>query len=262
MKDSENVDIIIKSYMRFEVVKELILSIRKYYPNNRIVIGDDSECFDANIEKEIKKMNVEIHKLTPHVGLSAGRNYLVNQVNTNYFLYLDDDHLIIDDMFIEKMINCSKRNSSTITSASVLDGPGNWWYGHFSLKNRILIRNFYITKLKEFQVRFCPNFFLGITKDFHDNNLKWDENLKLGEHDDFFLRVPSKLKIFHLKENLIKRSNKREYSDDYNKKRWDRMELFRKIVREKYGFKGDPKINKIKHNGGVPPTVPLRNCVL
>ena len=258
MRDAEKVDIIIKSYMRFDVVRDLVASIRKHYPHNRIIVGDDSESFDASIEKEINNMGAEIHKLPPHIGLSAGRNYMVKQVTSEYFLNSDDDHLILDGMFLDKMLDCAKRNAATINSASVADGPGGFWFGHFTIEDNILFRNFYKTELKEFQVRFCPNFFVGKTADFVNSKLQWDEQLKLGEHDDFFLRVPSNRKIFHLKEALIRRSHNREADPEYNKKRWDRMTLFRKIVREKHGFKEDPKTRQIEHNGEVPPTVPLR----
>jgi hypothetical protein len=258
MRESDKIDIIIKSYMRFDVVRDLVASIREHYPHNRIIVGDDSESFDPNTKNELEDMDVEIHELHPHTGLSAGRNYMVKQVKSEYFLNSDDDHLILDKMFLDKMLDSAKRHKATINSASVSDGPGNHWFGHFTIEDNVLFRNFYKTDLKEFQVRFCPNFFIGKTDDFHKNNLQWDERLKLGEHDDFFLRMPSNLKVFHLRESLIRRSHNRESNPEYNKKRWDRMKVFRKIVREKYGFRADPENRQIEHHGEKPPTVPMR----
>ena len=258
MRESESIDILIKSYMRFGLVLELVKSIRNHYPSNRIIVGDDSEEFDSQAKNDLENMNVEVHHLTPHIGLSAGRNYMVRQVKSDYFLNLDDDHIILDSMFLDKMLDCAKRNNATINSASVLDGPGSFWFGHYTIEDNVLFRNFYDTDLGEFQVRFSPNFFIGKTEAFRKHRLKWDERLKLGEHDDFFLRVPSKLKIFHLKDPIIKRSEKRESNPEYNIKRWDRMEQFREIVRNKYGFNSDPETRKIKHDGSIPPTIPVR----
>lgn len=268
-----NVDIVIKSFMRHNVLIELIESIRSRY-QCRIIVADDSEHVDASVESSLAKLNVELHRLPFNVGLSAGRNYLVKQVTSPYFVLFDDDLLVTEDNFIDEMLDCLLRNAATIVSASVHDGPGIRWFGHFTIEDDILWKNYYITDLPEFQCRFCPNFFIANTEHFRKNRISWDERLKIEEHDDFFLRFPSFLKVYHLKKAMIKRSPHRLENLAYNEFRYSNQP-YKELFLQKYGLKSElpwvdvpeeerhtrmgrvPGGRNIKWDGGEPPVLKM-----
>jgi glycosyltransferase involved in cell wall biosynthesis len=237
-----------------------------------VIVADDSPSLPDFIGPALQRFQVELHHLTFNVGLSAGRNYLVDQVTSPYFVLFDDDLLVIEDDFIEEMLDSLKRNGATITSASVEDGPGKRWFGHFTVEDHVLWRNYYLTNLPEFQCRFCPNFFVANTEHFRKHKICWDEQFKIEEHDDFFLRFPSTLKVFHLKKAMIRRSPHRLENPKYNEFRYSN-EPYKKMFLRKYGLKSElpwvqvpeeerhtrlgrvPGGRNIEWTGGVPPVL-------
>jgi len=75
---------IIKTFQRPQFLDRLIRSIRKYYPELRIIVGDDG--FEPS-----PRSDVEYVRLPLDIGTSAGRNALLERVETPYYLLLDDD---------------------------------------------------------------------------------------------------------------------------------------------------------------------------
>jgi GT2 family glycosyltransferase len=249
----QDIEIIIKSHLRQNLLIDYLNSIRECF-DGRVVVADDSPMTQGH-RATIQGM-AELHDLEDDVGLSAGRNYLVDQVKSDLFLLSDDDHIINSPTFLDEMRDCMDRHQADIVSASVLEGPGSRWFGHYTLDGSVLTRNLYQTDKNEFRCRICPNFFLARTQLFRDRKLRWAERLKMGEHDDFFLRIPNVVKIIHYKKPMIRRSPKRESNPDYNVKRWEKMEEYRAIVRKKYGLSEDIVLNHIQWDGGEPPPVP------
>lgn len=74
---------IIHTFKRPDCLSRLLESIKEYYPNTPVIVYDDSE-FDR--------------------GLSWGRNHLVSQVKTKYFLLLDDDFVFTNETKIERLV--------------------------------------------------------------------------------------------------------------------------------------------------------------
>lgn len=255
---ASSVEILIKSFMRFDVLKEYVESIRGCYPDNKIIVADDTGWFDKKCENELLGMGVEIHKLPEDVGLSAGRNHLVKQVKSPYFLLTDDDHIVLNENYIDEMMDCLLRTNASVASALTEDGVCSYWFGHFTIEDGFLWRNFYETELKEMEVGFCPNFFVADTEKFRKSSLMWDEKFKMVEHDDFFLRKPKSLKITHMNKAMIRRSGKRESNPNYNAKRQSNLMHYKGLLRSKYQLLGDPKERKITWDGGIPNHVPRR----
>ena len=74
----------------------ILHSIHRRYPGMRIVIADDEYVGVAKEEwhrlmEPINDLNVSYVQLVPGVGLSAGRNALVEACETTYLVVLDDD---------------------------------------------------------------------------------------------------------------------------------------------------------------------------
>jgi GT2 family glycosyltransferase len=185
---------IIKTFQRPECLNRLIRSIRKYYPELRVLVGDDgiqpSPCDGEE---------VEYFRLPVDIGLSAGRNALLEQVKTPYFLLLDDDVEFYRRTTIEHLIR--------IVDQGCLD---------------IAAGNCRKTKRKLLLLRSKPQPFHGLF-DFRDNELRlvcghhgqgdgyllcdiahnfyvaradairtmgaWDPELRQNDHTEFFVRA-------------------------------------------------------------------------
>ncbi|KAI9361626.1 hypothetical protein DFJ73DRAFT_28732 [Zopfochytrium polystomum] len=134
------------------------------------------------------------------IGLSAGRNRMVDKISTKYVLTLDDDFIFTKDSSIEALIHALETKDKdglhydiaagknpadeerfdidfcgifTITESRVLSlGPGDRGSPHAGCHH----------------VDFVPNIFVART-DLLRDRLRWDELLKLGEHEDFFIRA-------------------------------------------------------------------------
>ena len=216
----ENITFIVKTFERFYCIKRLVKSIYRYYPNAKILIADDSEkSCKAYLERKYARKELKVYELPKDVGLSYGRNYLLDRVETEYFCLLDDDFV-----FDEKTdINTALEMMRERTEVDILGGYFRNYIATMGIKpylRRILRRikrkkepfrpYNYIGELKldsDNQVLYCNyitkqfpdyeivdivhNFFVARTCVIRDRN-RWDEELKLQEHTAFF--VMAKLK--------------------------------------------------------------------
>src|SRR5262249_48067864 len=88
--------IIIKTFQPPACLDRAIRSIRKYYPKVHIIVADDG--FEPALRND-----VEYIRLPTDVGVSAGRNALLERVKTPYFLLTDDDVEFRPQTKIEKL---------------------------------------------------------------------------------------------------------------------------------------------------------------
>ncbi|KAJ0058015.1 hypothetical protein NL108_007237 [Boleophthalmus pectinirostris] len=122
---SSQVTITIKTFLRYNNLKVLLSSIRRFYPNITVIIADDS------IEPEkITGENIQQYIMPPAQGWFAGRNLAVSQVTTKYFLWADDDFEFTESTKIEKMVEVME----AVPELDVVGGSveGNQFY--FSLE--------------------------------------------------------------------------------------------------------------------------------
>ena len=88
---------VIKTFQRPRSLDRLIASIRRFYPELKILVGDDSFVPSPH-------HNVDYLRLTPDVGVSAGRNALLERIETPYFLLLDDDLEFTAETVIQRLM--------------------------------------------------------------------------------------------------------------------------------------------------------------
>ncbi|XP_018426744.1 PREDICTED: beta-1,4 N-acetylgalactosaminyltransferase 2 [Nanorana parkeri] len=119
---SSLVTITTKTFLRYEKLRELLRSLRLYYPDIKVIVADDNE----NIEK-IEDPNVEQYIMPYAKGWFAGRNLAVSQVTTKYFLWVDDDFLFTEQTKIEQLVDVLEGTDLDIVGGNV---EGN----HFSFK--------------------------------------------------------------------------------------------------------------------------------
>ena len=89
-------------------MQRLVRSIREYYPQISIIIADDSPASLIN-ESEIvhqleKDENIRYFKLPENNGWNSGRALLISQVETEYFVSLDDDWIFNNATKIDEML--------------------------------------------------------------------------------------------------------------------------------------------------------------
>lgn len=206
----DNVTFIIKTYERFYCVKRLVKSIYKKYPNAKVLIADDStlSCKSFFNEKYPDK-DIKVYELENDCGLSAGRNYLVDRVKTEYFVLLDDDFVFdkktdvkkAEEIIIDKNLDILGgyiRNYTEINNIPThikcliqrlikYEKPANYLGTiNYDKKTKTLQVDY---KRKEFPLYtesdIVLNFFIARTNVVRDRN-RWDDELKLQEHTAFF----------------------------------------------------------------------------
>lgn len=257
MKD---VTFIIKTLERPYCLNRLVKSIFKYYPDARILIGDDSEVSCKKmIEKRFPSKNITVYELPYDCGISYGRNFLVKKVETPFFVLLDDDFEFDKKTKIEYGLSILKEKGLDIGGGyfrnyhpiyTLLDLPK---YFAKCLLRRIQDYNYlgfidyneqygelkvrYHTKLfPEFKrVDIVHNFFIAKTDVIRERCL-WDEEIKIHEHTPFFLKAKiNGLSIGFIKEMSVKHKPIRakkynSYRDRNYVKEWMRLYKISRFV--------------------------------
>nr|DBA22271.1 TPA: hypothetical protein GDO54_013310 [Pyxicephalus adspersus] len=119
---SSLVTITTKTFLRYDKLRELLRSIRLYYPNMKVIVADDNEK-----PEKIEDPFVEQYIMPYAKGWFAGRNLAVSQVTTKYFLWVDDDFQFTEDTKIEKLVEVLEGTDLDLVGGNV---AGN----HFSFK--------------------------------------------------------------------------------------------------------------------------------
>jgi hypothetical protein len=190
----DNVTIAIKAFEKPRSLNRTLKSIRRRYPDIRILVADDS-ARPLPIDDPL----TEVHRLPYDVGLSAGRNHLLSLVTTPYVFVTDDDHRFTRETRLETLL--------ALLESHGLDIVG----GRLYYRRRIFF--YLVRKYLDFQMNFeesgrtlrcvkvdmttgadwvrchvVSNLFLAKTDAVRSID-GWDPRLKLGEHIEFFLRA-------------------------------------------------------------------------
>ncbi|XP_070554318.1 beta-1,4 N-acetylgalactosaminyltransferase 1-like [Ptychodera flava] len=95
----KKVTVVTKTFERYECVDRLVRSVNQYYPGMQILIADDSE-----IPEEIVGSNVQQFIMPYKEGWFAGRNLVLSQVKTKYFVWVDDDFIFTENTKLENFL--------------------------------------------------------------------------------------------------------------------------------------------------------------
>lgn len=192
MVDLSQVTAIIKTFHRPRSLDRLIRSIRRFYPKLAIAVADDGFT-------PTPKRDVDYLRLATDVGLSAGRNALIRHIRTPYFLLLDDDLEFTRETRIERLFNLVAGGVADIAGGDYyrckrkLLFVRSWWqpyHGnfHFQDGNLRLVRESESSDSGYQRCDLVHNFFVARTADVLSLG-GWDEELKLNEHVEFFVRA-------------------------------------------------------------------------
>lgn len=115
--DVSQLTAVIKTFERPYAVKRLVNSIRRQYPDLIIFVVDDS--------KEPNPLEGVNHIIMPYdTGISIGRNEALDQLESPYFLLLDDDFVFSHRQKLGELINYMERNQQVdILGGKCIDLP-------------------------------------------------------------------------------------------------------------------------------------------
>ncbi len=116
-----------------------------------------------------------------------------------YFVYCDDDYVFTESTKLEKLEGLLNSNPSvSIAGGRCVDfgnalrpGPSM-----LNVKNGTMTRKFLPETDDDVGCDMTSQFFMGRTKFFQANDVRWDERLGLkGEHEMFFWTFPGKVVV-------------------------------------------------------------------
>jgi SAM-dependent methyltransferase len=187
-----NVTAIVKTYEMPKSVRRCVESLRKFYPKIHIIVLDDSR-------KPSPVPGCENICMTYEVGLSSGRNIMLDRVKTPYFILLEDDFVFTPETNIRKMYRSMKKNGLDLVAGAVRNtGPKPTIMDYRGIigisEGRLLVERKHRAELTDcLQYDLVLNFFLASTDAIRD--IRWDDRLKMSEHLDFFLRAMDRITI-------------------------------------------------------------------
>lgn len=223
--------IIIKTFERKNALSRLLKSIEKRYSTIPIIIVDDSKkAYSKYILNKYKDLNIKYIVEDFDIGLSKGRNILINNVETDYFLLCDDDFEFDERTNLEEAFRLYKLHKADILGGTVYNRfylnsvysvlwslkdirrlkkviKKEEFCGIYNGKYKINDKNIELLINKnadEFKneeayiTDICSNFFIGDTKKIKQIGGWTPEILKVGEHEFFFLKAKkNKLKVLY-----------------------------------------------------------------
>lgn len=94
---------LVKTFLRDNYLFDCVASLRETYPDMPIIVADDGDPSDEKEEK-LRSLGVnEYLRLPYNLGISVGRNTLVDACNTQYLLLSDDDLFFTPESGVEKL---------------------------------------------------------------------------------------------------------------------------------------------------------------
>lgn len=248
---NSRIAICLTSFLRDNLLYTTLQSIADFLPENCIVLiadqGYSSSEKTLNCDYFSSLMTCERLFLSFDCGLSSARNQLVERaqaLNYDYCLITADSIQFTDKYDFIPYISFLESNVDYGIVGFNLNNR-QAWEGELEL---ILNSNFLVKQLnietasfisyqniKFYNCSVVRNFFLAKTQCLLDN--RWDDDLKLCEHEDFFWRLKqTKWKVFYtdsLSARYVKSQNK-----EYNEYRQRMYSEFKTLLMRKYKLSG------------------------
>ncbi len=201
--DLRDVTAVIKTFERPQRCRELVDSIRRFYPELAIIVVDDSR-------QVVPIPNVTAHIMPYDSGVSAGRSEGLKLVNSKYVLNLDDDFVFFQHTDVLAAVKIMNRyDEIDLMGGMVIDLPlyithesrGSDLFNHST--ESIVPPGQLVGGLKVHDK--VANFFIARADSLR--NVDWDRGLKRLDHADFFTRAKGRLlsvynpafKVLHVK---------------------------------------------------------------
>lgn len=240
-----DVTLLVKAFERPDSVVALYKSLRLYYPSIPIVIVDDGnnkppqDIFDENV----KYINAEYN-----IGVSAGRNLALSHITTEYFVLLDDDFIFTEHTKLENMLEVLETTDIDIVSGIMHDFGKikRSFAGCFDVTDDVFTLRIEKTCGESggySLYNIVLNFFMARTEKI--KKIKWDPELKTGEHKEFFIRaraygikctVLESVTINHFPEQLGNYAEYRSAAAGYEALAFEKHGIHEEIIIEPLSF--------------------------
>ena len=241
IKNPNDFQFIIKSFMRHGCLIDLIRSIRRWYPKAEILIVDDgTEISDEHWETISKFPGVKFWHTEYDIGLPAGRNLLARLADKEYVVNCDDDFIFTKETRILDLINVLKEDKEIDIACGEIridDYHAKEWCGDLKTWKDQSGKNDYkvvqtksswkkVQDISYRKVDISWNFYAARTEVLRNNPN--DESIKIyKEHIDAFLNwKEKKLNIVQVPSCLC--GHNRVISNEYKDKRYRKefLDLF------------------------------------
>lgn len=213
--DVSSLTLLIKTFERDRSVKRLVSSIRRRYPDIKVIVVNDSK-------DPIELPGVTNIRMPYDTGASAGRNRAVDVIDTKYLMLLDDDFVFSRRQRLSELIGLMDSHEAIdILGGRVIDLP---FYVIHNVQRFVFKSD--VTPVTPLDTMFgrcrvvdkTTNFFIGRTEKIRQH--RWNDRLKTREHTEFFERARGKLTIAY-DEQMLMLHAKTPFDISYMEKRFE-----------------------------------------
>lgn len=201
--DTKFIDFCITTFKRPEALRNLLMSIAKWYPMANVYVADQNAVMDRTFYNKlrgelsdaglVKRLSVD--HLPYDCGVSYARNHLVFRTPNQFKLILDDDMEFSRETDIGKMLKVMETDRSIAVVGGLVRQLGHDMHFEFTPEKvgDTIIHKTEIPKWKTFSdIKYrrtgCVLNFALFRKDLFQY-IQWDNKLKVSEHLDFYLRM-------------------------------------------------------------------------
>jgi hypothetical protein len=247
--------VILTTFLRKKLLYSTVQSILNNWNDDYILlIGDQSYKTNEekiSSEKEFNsffnKNKIHYYNLPYDCGLSFARNYLVkkaNELNCDYCFLVADSQEFIEKYNFNTIIEFleSDKDNGIVGFSCLKNKPDLDWKwdldlvpAGFIIKKPIRP----IIKFKGYEIQpvdVVQNFFLAKTEVLLD--IKWDNELKLCEHEDYFWRLKTNTNYKVFFNNTIKYNFIKDRPEEYNQMRRRIYKEYKQKLMKKYNLSG------------------------
>ena len=249
--ESNKIAIIYTTFLRDELELETLKSIINNWQDNYVLlIGDqgikekDYKSSFFSMQPEFKDKEIHRYILPFDCGLSYARNCLVqkaHKMGIDYCFLTADSIKFTEKYNFKPIINFLEEKEERGLVGFELVNRQYWVYNIDLIPGQVFKltkNNLKVVNSQKIQFTSCEvitNFFLAKTKCLLEN--KWDDELKLAEHEDFFWRLKqTKYKVYYT--DYIKAQYINQKNVEYNKYRSRLYHEFKEKLQQKYNISG------------------------
>lgn len=254
----DKIGIIVTTFLRDDLLYKTIQTIINNLPDNCIILIGDQNPTEAKLHT-FSQEKVYYYGLPFDYGLSASRNFLVQEaqkLKCNYILLSADSIEFTKKYDFESIISFLESNKdygliglsddSIPWNVNMELIPKKHWQLDISHTEKIIYNN-----IEFLPCDMCGNFFLAKIECLLEN--KWNNDLKLAEHEAFFweLKKLNKWKVFYT-DYIVSKHIIAHNESQYNSYRQRIYTEFRKKLQEIYNITGwvtyTPDLIKVFNN--------------
>ncbi|XP_029975278.1 beta-1,4 N-acetylgalactosaminyltransferase 1a isoform X2 [Salarias fasciatus] len=207
------VTIATKTFLRYDKLKDLIDSVRLFYPTVTIVIADDNEH-----PQPVSGPYIEHYIMPFGKGWFAGRNLAVSQATTKYVLWVDDDFIFTSNTKLERMVDILETTTLDLVGGAVREATGYTATFRHTISAEegsedgecLRIRNGYHHVIQGFPdcvvADAVINFFMGRTDKMQQTG--FDPRLSRSGHLEFFVEALGSLHIGSCSDIIVNHASK------------------------------------------------------